>query len=102
MYYYYFFFLNSGERRLPTPGPVLRTKRTVDAHVQNETSSNKVVLRAANRRHVRQIEMNYDDAHAPNRTNIINTTNRVLVNTNYLYTIYIPNVVILDSERSDK
>lgn len=47
-----------GERHLPAPGPVLRAKWTAYADVENETSAGEVVLRAADRRHVRQVEMN--------------------------------------------
>lgn len=57
---FFFFFVFSpapGERRLPAPGSVLRAKRTVDAHVQNETSASQVVLCSANRRHVHQVEV---------------------------------------------
>lgn len=57
---FFLFFVFSpapGERRLPPPGSVLRAKRTVDAHVQNETSTGQVVLCSANRRHVHQVEV---------------------------------------------
>lgn len=81
IFFFFVFPATPGERRLPAPGSVLRAKRTVDAHVQNETSAGQVVLCAANRRHVHQVEViTADDGDSTTRVrtkpHIVNQTKK--------------------------